>query len=68
MTGYVCKRCPIAFEIGYYGYWDASGCCSQYVCCACGTMHRIEHVYGKPDVLFALPGPIPAMVDVTNGT
>jgi hypothetical protein len=30
-------------------------------------MHRIEHVYGEPDVLFALPGPIRAMVDVTGG-
>ena len=66
MTGYVCKGCPIAFEIGWHGYRDGSGCCSQYVCCACGTMHFIEHVYGQPDVLFALPGPIPAMVEVTG--
>jgi hypothetical protein len=64
MTCYTCKRCPLAFQVGYYGYWDLTGCCSQYVCCACGTMHKIEHLNGKPDVLFALAGPIPALVDV----
>jgi hypothetical protein len=25
MTGYVCDRCPLAFEVGYYRYWDLSG-------------------------------------------
>lgn len=64
MTGYECKRCPLAFEVGYYGYWDLSGCCSRYVCCECGTMHQIDHRDGKPDVLFAQPGPISAMIDV----
>jgi hypothetical protein len=66
MTCYVCKHCPLAFEVGYYGYWDLSGCCSQYVCCACGTMHRIDHRDGKPDVLFALNGPISAMIQVVR--
>lgn len=66
MTGYTCKRCPLAFEIGYYVYWDLSGGCSQYVCCECGTMHRIDHRDGQPDVLFALAGPISVMIDVVH--
>jgi hypothetical protein len=66
MTAYECKHCPLAFQVGYYGYWDLSGCCSQYVCCECGTMHRIDHRDSRPDVLFAQPGPILAMIEVTN--
>src|SRR5687768_2886456 len=66
MTAYECKHCPLAFQVGYYGYWDLSGCCSQYVCGACGTMHRIDHRHRRPDVLFAQPGPILAMIDVVR--
>jgi hypothetical protein len=66
MNGFACKTCPLAFEVGYYGRWDLSGCCSQYVCCQCGTMHRIEHPNGKPDVLFALAAPIEAMIEVVR--
>jgi hypothetical protein len=64
MTGYVCKRCPLAFEVGYYGYWDLSGGCVKYICRHCGTMHKIEHRQRQPDMLFALAGPIRSMVDV----
>jgi hypothetical protein len=66
MTAYECKHCPLAFQVGSYGYWDLSGCCSQYVCGKCGTMHRINHRGGSPDVLFAQPGPILAMIDVVR--
>ncbi len=68
MTGYVCQRCPLAFEVGYYGYWDLSGGCVKYVCRLCGTMHKIEHLQRKPDMLFALSGPIRRMVDVSFET
>jgi len=64
MTGYVCDRCPLAFEVGYYGYWDLSGGCVKYVCCHCGTMHKIEHLQQQPDMLYAALGPIRAMTEV----
>ncbi len=64
MTGYVCDRCPLAFEVGYYGYWDLSGGCVQYVCRRCGTMHKVEHLQNQPDMLFALDAPIRGMVDL----
>ena len=63
MTGYVCDRCPLAFEVGYYAYWDLSGGCVKYVCRHCGTMHKIEHLQRQPDRLYAAPGPIRAMVE-----
>jgi hypothetical protein len=64
MDGYACKHCPLAFEIGSDAYWDLSGGYSQYICLDCGTMHRVDHRHGKPDVLFAVAGPISAMVPV----
>lgn len=64
MTGYFCRHCPLAFEVGYDVYSDLTGGYSQYVCCGCGAMHRIEHRIGKPDVVFAQAAPIRAMVDV----
>ena len=64
MTGYVCERCPLAFEVGYYGYWERPGGCVKYVCRHCGTMHKVEHLPGRPDMLFSLPGPIRSMVEV----
>lgn len=64
MTGYVCEHCPLAFEVGYYVYWDLSGGCVKYVCRYCGTMHKIEHKERLPDMLYALDGPIRAMVEV----
>jgi hypothetical protein len=63
MTGYVCDSCPLAFEVGWYGYWDLSGGCIKYVCRHCGTMHKIEHLQRQPDMVFAAPGPIRAMVE-----
>lgn len=63
MTGYVCDRCPLAFEVGCYGYWDLSGGCAKYVCRHCGTMHKIEHLQRRPDSLHAVDGPIRAMVE-----
>jgi hypothetical protein len=58
MTCYICHNCPVVFEIGYYGYWDTVGGCVKYVCKYCGTMHKIEHESGKPDLLSAVDGPI----------
>jgi len=63
MVGLVCERCPLAFEVGYYGYWDLSGGCVKYICRHCGTMHKIEHLQCQEDILFALDGPIRAMVE-----
>ena len=63
MTGYVCDRCPLAFEVGYYGYWDLSGGCVKYVCRNCGTMHKIEHRQHQPDMLFVAEGPIRTMAE-----
>lgn len=65
MIGYECGRCPLAFEVGYYGYWDLSGGCVKYVCRHCGTMHKTEHVVGQPDLLYSLAGPIRGMVEET---
>ena len=64
MTGYVCEHCPLAFEVGWYGYWDLSGGSVIYVCRYCGTMHKIEHKERKPDMLYSLDGPIRTMVEV----
>jgi hypothetical protein len=66
MTAYECRVCSIAFEIGSWTYWDLDGQCLQLVCAGCGTMHRVEQLDDKPDVLFACPGPIHAMVEVTR--
>jgi hypothetical protein len=66
MTCYTCKNCPLAFVVGYSVYWDLSGGYSQYVCRECGTMHRIDHRDGQPDVLLAIPRPILATVDVVR--
>lgn len=63
MNCYACDRCPLAFEVGYYGYWDLSGGCVKYVCRHCGTMHKIEHVQRQPDMLYAADGPIRALVE-----
>jgi hypothetical protein len=65
MNGYVCNNCPLAFEVGYYGYWELSGGCVRYVCRHCGTMHQIEHLQNQPDMLFAVAGPIRSMVEDT---
>lgn len=62
MIGLYCSSCPFAFEVGSYVYWDLDGGCTHCVCRKCGTMHRIEHLDGKPDRLFAQPGPIRAMM------
>lgn len=57
MRAFVCERCPLAFEVGGYAYWDLTGHCQQVVCMACGTMHRLEEQHGVCRVL-ALPGPV----------
>jgi hypothetical protein len=64
VIGYVCDRCPLAFEVGWYGYWDLSGGCVKYICRHCGTMHKIEHLQLQPDMLYKAPGPVRAMVEV----
>ena len=63
MTAYACRKCPIVFQVGYWTYWDIPGGCAQYICRFCGTMHRIEHRDNQPDILFALQGPIYALVE-----
>jgi hypothetical protein len=68
VTGYVCDRCPLAFEVGYYGYWDLSGGSVTYVCRHCGTMHKIEHLERQLHQLYTAPGPIRAMVEVVLDT
>jgi hypothetical protein len=66
MRGYVCKQCPLAFEIGSCIYWGVSGGYDQLVCRHCGTMHRVEFLEGQPDMLFAVSGPVRAMVEKTR--
>jgi hypothetical protein len=62
MTGYICERCPLAFEVGYRAFWDLPGGCDQLVCRHCGTMHRVEYHPGRPDTLLAVDGPVRSMV------
>lgn len=63
MRAFECDRCPLAFEIGSWVYWDLTGNCQQVVCTACGTMHRLEEKHGRCRVL-ALPGPIRQLLRV----
>ena len=35
MRGYLCERCPLAFEIGGYAFWELDGRREQAVCRAC---------------------------------
>ncbi|MBN9120054.1 MAG: hypothetical protein J0I06_12970 [Planctomycetes bacterium] len=57
MRGYPCERCPLAFEIGGYAFWELDGRLEQAVCRACGTMHRLTERRGGCEVT-ALPGPV----------
>ena len=61
MTGYTCKRCPLAFEIGWCMAWDCSCVYVKYICRYCGTMHESQHREPQPDSLYAMNGPILAM-------
>ena len=63
MNAYICENCPLAFEVGWYGYWDLPGGCVTYVCSHCGTMHKIEHLEQQPDMLYAVDGPTREMVE-----
>ncbi len=65
MRGYLCERCPLAFEIGGYAYWSLEGRCEQTVCTACGTMHRLNETKGICQVT-ALPGPVRCLPLVTR--
>jgi hypothetical protein len=65
--GYICDRCPLAFEIGGYHYWDLDSHCEQAVCRGCGTMHRLVEKQRICQVL-ALPGPIRSLPLVTYRT
>jgi hypothetical protein len=65
--GYLCKRCPLAFEIGGFFYWDLSARCEQSVCTACGTMHRLTDKKGVCQVT-ALAGPVRSLPIVTRRT
>lgn len=60
MRGYLCDRCPLAFEIGGYAFWELDGRLEQAVCRACGTMHRLTERRGVCEVT-ALPGPVRAL-------
>jgi hypothetical protein len=57
MRGYLCKRCPLAFEIGGHIFWSLDGQREQAVCRSCGTMHRLTEQNGVCQVT-ALPGPV----------
>jgi hypothetical protein len=57
VVAYTCDRCPLAFEVGDYVYWDLTGHCVKAVCGSCGTMHRVECRRDGCQVL-ALPGPV----------
>jgi hypothetical protein len=65
MTGYHCCHCPIAFEIGAYGYWDTAGHCVKLVCAHCGTMSMAE-TERTTTTLSVQPGPMLAMVTETR--
>jgi hypothetical protein len=65
MHGYLCERCPLAFEIGGGTYWELDGRLEQAVCRACGTMHRLTESKGACEVA-ALPGPVRALPLVTR--
>lgn len=66
MTGYICQRCPLAFEVGFSCYQDLTGGCVQVVCHHCGTIHKIEFPNGKRDTLYALAGPILATAEIQS--
>lgn len=57
MRGYLCDRCPLAFEIGGYAFWELDGRLEQAVCRVCGTMHRLTERRAGCEVT-ALPGPV----------
>ena len=42
IQAFVCTHCPLAFEIGWYSYWDFEGDTGRLVCVRCGTMHRLD--------------------------
>jgi hypothetical protein len=65
MRGYLCERCPLAFEIGGYVFWSLKGRCEQAVCTACGTMHRLNEANGACEIT-ALPGPVRSLPLVTR--
>src|SRR3954470_17579013 len=57
MRGYLCERCPLAFEIGGYAFWELDGRLEQAVCRSCGTMHRLTERRGGCKIT-ALSGPV----------
>jgi hypothetical protein len=65
MRGYLCERCPLAFEIGGYLAWENSDMREQAVCRACGTVHRLTERRGVCEVT-ALPGPVRSVALVTR--
>lgn len=67
MRGYLCERCPLAFEIGGYFFWSLDGRCEQAVCRACGTMHRLTEQHSVCQVT-ALAGPVRSLPLVTKPT
>jgi hypothetical protein len=58
LRGYLCKRCPLAFEIGGFLFWDLDGRREQAVCRVCGTMHRLTEEENGICHVAALPGPV----------
>jgi hypothetical protein len=65
LRGYFCRRCPLAFEIGGYAFWELNGRLEQAVCTACGTMHRLTEQNGTCQVT-ALAGPVRDLPLVTR--
>lgn len=66
MRAFLCKQCPLAFEIGSFLHRGRSGSTNQLICTMCGVMHRLifHEARGFHDMqtgtseLFALPNPI----------
>lgn len=67
MRGYLCDRCPLAFEIGGYFFWSLDGRCEQAVCRVCGTMHRLTEQHGVCQVTH-LASPVWSLPLVTRTT
>ena len=67
MRGYLCDRCPLAFEIGGYTFWSLDGRCEQAVCRSCGTMHRQTEQNGICQIT-ALAGPVRSLPLVSYTT
>jgi len=59
---YLCMKCHLGFETGWYHYHHSDGnamAATLLVCSACGASFLLEHKYdGSPDELLAWGGPV----------